>query len=103
VSKKFGNKSTIHFLAMSNTQTKLSQADIDQSTLWVSVWDWDRFGKNLFLGEIRLPLTALDLTNSTDSWYKLKDKASCIGFLRVSCRFLITVDIKFVNTKYVSF
>ena len=32
------------------------------------------FGKKRFLGEIRLPLSVLDLTNATNHWYSLVDK-----------------------------
>ena len=45
-------------------------------TLWLSVWDWDRFGRNRFLGEVRLPLTSMDLTDSEDKWYDLEDKVT---------------------------
>ena len=57
-------------------QNKLAEKDINSHTLWVSVWDWDRFGRNQFLGEVRLPLSSLDLTDSTDKWYTLQDKVS---------------------------
>ena len=52
----------------------MAQFDLDSRTLYVSVWDWDRFGRNQFLGEVRLPLSSLDLTDSTDKWYTLQDK-----------------------------
>ena len=38
------------------------------------MWDWDRFGRNQFLGEVRLPLSSHDPTNSRDQWYPLQDK-----------------------------
>ena len=40
------------------------------------MWDWDRFGRNQFLGEVRLSLSSLDLTDSTAQWYTLQDKVS---------------------------
>ena len=40
----------------------------------MSVWDWDRFGHNQFLGEVRLPLSTLNLTDPTEHWYALQDK-----------------------------
>ena len=45
-------------------------------TLWLSVWDWNVFGRNRFLGEVRLPLALMDLTDSTDMWYNLEDKVT---------------------------
>ena len=55
-------------------QYKQPEAELTSRTLWLSVWDWDRFGKNRFLGEVRLPLSSLDLQDTTDQWYQLKDK-----------------------------
>ena len=43
-------------------------------TLSVSVWDMNWFGKKRFLGEVRHPLSVLDLTNATNHWYSLEDK-----------------------------
>ena len=42
------------------------------------MWDWDRFGRNQFLGEVRLPLSSLDLTDTADHWYSLLDKVWAI-------------------------
>ena len=61
---------------ISFTQYKISQGDVPHRTLWLSVWDFDRFGKNQFLGEVRLPLTKLDLNDSTPHWHTLQDKVS---------------------------
>ena len=58
-------------------QYKVSQQDVGSRTVWVSVWDWDRFGRNQFLGEVRLPLASLDLTDATDHWHSLQDQVSC--------------------------
>ena len=38
------------------------------------VWNKNWFGKKSFLGEVRLPLSSLDLTNSTKHWYSLEEK-----------------------------
>ncbi len=59
-------------------QYRVSHHDLSSHTLWLSVWDWDRFGRNQFLGEIRLPLSTLDLSDSTDQWYTLHDQV-CIS------------------------
>ena len=57
-------------------QYKLSEAELSSRTVWLSVWDWDRFGRNQFLGEVRLPLASLDLTDNTDHWHTLLDQVS---------------------------
>ncbi len=55
-------------------QCKLDSSEIEKHTLWMSVWDWDRFGHNQFLGEVRLPLSTLNLTDPTEHWYTLLDR-----------------------------
>lgn len=52
---------------------KLDVAELPTRTLWVTVWHWDRLGRNKFLGEIRLPLSTLDLTNSADIYHNLNE------------------------------
>ena len=54
-------------------QYKVAQSDLSMHTLWLSVWDWDKFGRNHFLGEVRLPLGPMDLTDSTDRLYDLRE------------------------------
>ena len=61
---------------LSSVQYKVSESELASRTLWLSVWDWDRFGRNQFLGEVRLPLSSLNLTDSKDHWYTLNDKVS---------------------------
>ena len=59
-------------------QYKVSESELASRTLWLSVWDWDRFGRNQFLGEVRLPLSSLNLTDTVDYWYSLQDKVRTI-------------------------
>ena len=55
------------------SQYKVAQTDLGTHTLWLSVWDWDKFGRNHFLGEVRLSLGTIDLTDSTDRQYDLRE------------------------------
>ncbi len=57
-------------------QYKLDSSEIKKRTLWMSVWDFDRFGRNQFLGEVRLSLSTLNLTDPAEHWYTLLDKVS---------------------------
>ena len=51
------------------------------------MWDWDIFGRNHFLGEVHLPLSSLDLTQSKNYWYTLQDEVliSCTILTNQSC------------------
>ena len=44
--------------------------------MWLSVWNFDAFGRNVFLGEIRLPLSTLDVNGDHPFWYPLNNKVS---------------------------
>ena len=55
-------------------QYKILESELSSRTVWLSVWDWDRFGRNQFLGEVRLPLTSVDLHSNSQLWYTLMDK-----------------------------
>ena len=55
-------------------QIKVEQSHVSSCTLWLSVWDWDTFGRNQFLGEIRLLVSSLDLTRKQSQWYTLQDE-----------------------------
>ena len=47
--------------------------------MWLSVWDWDRFGRNQFLGEVRLPLSSADLDDKEDHWHTLQDRVRLVA------------------------
>ena len=66
-------ETVISFVLLLLVQYKVAQSDLSMHTLWLSVWDWDKFGRNHFLGEVRLPLSAIDLTDSTDRQYDLRE------------------------------
>ena len=57
-------------------QYKLRGSNCSSLTLWVSVWDYDKFGRNRFLGEVYLQLDTMDLTNPQSHWYRLMDQVS---------------------------
>ena len=63
---------------------RLERSDLSTKTLWVTVWSWDRHGRNKFLGEVRLALTTLDLTNTSDVWYNLQEYTVRLGSLPTS-------------------
>ena len=58
-------------------QYKVEKSEFASRILWLSVWDWDRFGRNKFLGEVKLPLSTINLEEESDEhWYSLKDRVS---------------------------
>ena len=55
-------------------QYKVPRINLPEHELWLSVWDQDRLGRNQFLGEVRLQLHKLDLTDIKEHWYPLQKK-----------------------------
>ena len=49
----------------------LSEAAARSRTLWISVWHNDRFGRNVFLGDVILALDNYILDKPTPCWYPL--------------------------------
>ena len=59
------NKDVYHF------QYLKKLGDLKIRTVWISIWDQHNLGKNKLLGEVKLPLTSLNLSDQQDHWYDL--------------------------------
>ena len=60
------------FLFLSQFTTPLS--DLENRTLWLTVWHSDMFGRNDFLGEVTLPLAGRIFDDPTPHWYQLQER-----------------------------
>uniref|UniRef100_A0A8C4R759 C2 domain-containing protein n=1 Tax=Eptatretus burgeri TaxID=7764 RepID=A0A8C4R759_EPTBU len=49
----------------------ISHTQLELRSLWLSVWHYDRLHRNVFLGQLELPLDTLNLGDSPPSWYPL--------------------------------
>ncbi|XP_066477879.1 synaptotagmin-like protein 5 isoform X2 [Tiliqua scincoides] len=52
----------------------ISHTQLETRTLQLSVWHYDRFGRNSFLGEVELPLDSWNFENRADEWFMLQPK-----------------------------
>ncbi|XP_074839497.1 synaptotagmin-like protein 5 [Carettochelys insculpta] len=52
----------------------ISHTQLETRTLQISVWHYDRFGHNSFLGEVEIPLDSWNFENQTDEWFVLQPK-----------------------------
>ncbi|XP_053861872.1 synaptotagmin-like protein 5 isoform X1 [Malaclemys terrapin pileata] len=52
----------------------ISHTQLETRTLQLSVWHYDRFGHNSFLGEVEIPLDSWNFENQTDEWFVLQPK-----------------------------
>ncbi|XP_078090770.1 protein piccolo-like [Mustelus asterias] len=60
----------------------ISMEQLKKKTLEVTVWDYDRFSSNDFLGEVLIDLSNTSHFDNTLRWYPLKDQAESIDHAR---------------------
>uniref|UniRef100_A0A286XK38 Synaptotagmin like 5 n=1 Tax=Cavia porcellus TaxID=10141 RepID=A0A286XK38_CAVPO len=52
----------------------ISHTQLETRTLQLSVWHYDRFGRNSFLGEVEIPFDSWNFENPCDEWFVLQPK-----------------------------
>ncbi|XP_008584651.1 PREDICTED: synaptotagmin-like protein 5, partial [Galeopterus variegatus] len=52
----------------------ISHTQLETRTLQLSVWHYDRFGRNSFLGEVEIPFDSWNFDNPSDEWFVLQPK-----------------------------
>uniref|UniRef100_A0A672TVC9 Protein piccolo n=1 Tax=Strigops habroptila TaxID=2489341 RepID=A0A672TVC9_STRHB len=53
----------------------ISMEQLKKKTLEVTVWDYDRFSSNDFLGEVLIELSSVSQLDNTPRWYPLKEQS----------------------------
>ncbi|KFO81829.1 Protein piccolo, partial [Cuculus canorus] len=56
----------------------ISMEQLKKKTLEVTVWDYDRFSSNDFLGEVLVELSSISQLDNTPRWYPLKEQSENI-------------------------
>ncbi|KAF7250917.1 Synaptotagmin-like protein 5 [Varanus komodoensis] len=57
----------------------ISHTQLETRTLQLSVWHYDRFGHNSFLGEVEIPLDSWNFENEADEWFMLQPKMEAVA------------------------
>ncbi|XP_074601610.1 uncharacterized protein LOC141855450 isoform X2 [Brevipalpus obovatus] len=78
-------------------QFSLRYADLQNRTLWISVWHSDTFGRNDFLGEVMLPLSCDLFKNQGLRWYPLQDPIDLMD-QNICYKGSLVIALKFVPT-----
>ncbi|EFX89823.1 CG33555-PC-like protein [Daphnia pulex] len=71
-------KHTLSPLFEENLKFTTSLSDLENRTLWLTVWHSDMFGRNDFLGEITLPLAGRIFDDPTPHWYQLQERSEMV-------------------------
>ncbi|XP_020287171.1 uncharacterized protein LOC109856376 [Pseudomyrmex gracilis] len=73
----------------------MSLSGLETRTLWLTVWHSDMFGRNDFLGEVRMPLENKIFDDPTPHWYPLQERTEPFDD-PVSYKGEVIVGLKFV-------
>lgn len=72
---------TSSFICYVFTQYSITKSELENRTLWVTVWHNDRFGRNIFLGEVTINFDYYKFEDPFPRWYPLQERVSSLLFL----------------------
>ncbi|NXO38884.1 SYTL5 protein, partial [Locustella ochotensis] len=74
----------------------ISQSQLETRTLQLSVWHYDRFGRNSFLGEVEIPFDSWNFENQGDEWFVLQPKAEVVTDFGLQYKGELTVVLRYI-------
>ncbi|XP_071508855.1 synaptotagmin-like protein 4 isoform X5 [Diadema antillarum] len=88
-------KGTINPHYDENLRYNISQSELETRTLSIAVWHYDRFGHNMFLGEVPLSLDAVQFSNYPMKWHQLQARAPASDAKPISYKGDIIIALMF--------
>ncbi|NXJ23805.1 SYTL5 protein, partial [Dicrurus megarhynchus] len=74
----------------------ISQSQLETRTLQLSVWHYDRFGHNSFLGEVEIPFDSWNFENQGDEWFVLQPKVEVVTDFGLQYKGELTVVLRYI-------
>ncbi|XP_011905332.1 PREDICTED: synaptotagmin-like protein 5 isoform X6 [Cercocebus atys] len=74
----------------------ISHTQLETRTLQLSVWHYDRFGRNSFLGEVEIPFDSWNFENPTDEWFALQPKVEFAPDIGLQYKGELTVVLRYI-------
>ncbi|XP_007452035.1 PREDICTED: synaptotagmin-like protein 5 isoform X2 [Lipotes vexillifer] len=74
----------------------ISHAQLEMRTLQLSVWHYDRFGRNSFLGEVEIPFDSWNFENPSDEWFVLQPKVEFAADIGLQYKGELTVILRYI-------
>lgn len=74
----------------------ISHTQLETRTLQLSVWHYDRFGRNSFLGEVEIPFDSWNFENPCDEWFVLQPKVEFAPDIGLQYKGELTVVLKYI-------
>ncbi|XP_019272819.2 synaptotagmin-like protein 5 isoform X2 [Panthera pardus] len=74
----------------------ISHTQLETRTLQLSVWHYDRFGRNSFLGEVEIPFDSWNFENPSDEWFVLQPKVEFAADIGLHYKGELTVVLRYI-------
>ncbi|NXQ57594.1 SYTL5 protein, partial [Anthoscopus minutus] len=74
----------------------ISHSQLETRTLQLSVWHYDRFGHNSFLGEVEIPFDSWNFENQGDEWFVLQPKMEVVTDFGLQYKGELTVVLRYI-------
>ncbi|KFQ60699.1 Synaptotagmin-like 5, partial [Pelecanus crispus] len=74
----------------------ISHTQLETRTLQLSVWHYDRFGHNSFLGEVEIPFDSWNFENQSDEWFVLQPKVEVVTDVGLQYKGELTVVLRYI-------
>ncbi|XP_023972241.1 synaptotagmin-like protein 5 isoform X3 [Physeter macrocephalus] len=74
----------------------ISHTQLETRTLQLSVWHYDRFGRNSFLGEVEIPFDSWNFENPSDEWFVLQPKVEFVADIGLQYKGELTVILRYI-------
>ncbi|XP_056358520.1 synaptotagmin-like protein 5 isoform X2 [Oenanthe melanoleuca] len=74
----------------------ISHSQLETRTLQLSVWHYDRFGHNSFLGEVEIPFDSWNFENQSDEWFVLQPKVEVVTDFGLQYKGELTVVLRYI-------
>ncbi|XP_009696427.1 PREDICTED: synaptotagmin-like protein 5 [Cariama cristata] len=74
----------------------ISHTQLETRTLELSVWHYDRFGHNSFLGEVEIPFDSWNFENQGDEWFVLQPKVEVATDFGLQYKGELTVVLRYI-------
>ncbi|KAM6151867.1 synaptotagmin-like protein 5 [Rhynchocyon petersi] len=74
----------------------ISHSQLETRTLQLSVWHYDRFGRNSFLGEVEIPFDSWNFENPSDEWFTLQPKVEFAADFGLQYKGELTVVLRYI-------
>ncbi|XP_040589634.1 synaptotagmin-like protein 5 isoform X2 [Mesocricetus auratus] len=75
----------------------ISHTQLETRTLQLSVWHYDRFGRNSFLGEVEIAFDSWNFENPCDEWFVLQPKVELAPDVGLQYRGELTVILRYIT------